>query len=382
MERPLRPLEDLIVIDLSRYLPGPLLTRMLCDLGATVIKVEPPNGDAMRYTPPQHRGMSLSYGGLNAGKQSIVVNLKAPEGVALLRAMIAKADVLVESFRPGVLARLGLAPEDLRTAYPRLIIASLTGFGQTGPLADRAGHDLTYLARAGLLSLQGPKDGPPTVPLAQISDVGGGTYPATVGILAALLDRNLTGEGRWLDVSLTRSAAAFNPVLLTPKFVGKGAKRGEDMLTGAAPCYRCYETQDGRHMAVGALEPWFWKKLCEVAQRPDLIALQYDASEAAHQTVEDLFRTRAMADWTALFDGHDVACEPVLTPAEALADEALGLAVVFTDGFPVMPVPMGAPTPSTFTPPSALGADADAVFASLELSEETVTAARSAGALK
>ena len=379
MERPLRPLEGLIVIDLSRYLPGPLLTRMLCDLGATVIKVEPPNGDAMRYTPPQHHSMGLSYGGLNAGKQSIVINLKSLAGVALLREMIAKADILVESFRPGVLARLGLAPEDLRTAFPRLIIASLTGFGQTGPLAHRAGHDLTYLARAGLLSLQGPKDGPPTVPLAQISDVGGGTYPATVGILAALLDRNLTGQGRWLDVSLARGAAAFNPVLLAPKFVGKGAERGKDMLTGAAPCYRCYETQDGRYMAVGALEPWFWKKLCDVAERPDLIALQY--APTGHKAVEDLFRTRTMANWTALFDGHDVACEPVLTPTEALADEALGLAVVFTDGFPVMPVPMGAPTPMTFTPPSALGADAEAVFARLNLSDETVAAARSAGAL-
>ena len=217
---------------------------------------------------------------------ALVLNLKTPEGQALCHALVEKADVLVESFRPGVMSRLGLDPEALLATHPRLILCSLSGYGQRTALRNRAGHDLNYMARSGLLGIQGPAGGPPQVPGANISDVAGGSYPAAMGVLAALLERNQTGVGRWLDVSLTRSVIGFNPVLWSSAL--QGTPRGRDMLTGAAPCYRCYETADGRYMAVGALEPNFWSNLCELAQSPHLVALQYDTRPEAHAQVAEL----------------------------------------------------------------------------------------------
>ncbi len=372
MTEPLQPLTGTVVVDLSQNLPGPLLTRVLCDLGATVIKVEPKRGEGLRWMPPQHDGMGIAFGALNAGKLSLAVDLKAPEGQALLHGVIARADVVVESFRPGVLARLGLDPTALLERHPRLIVASLSGFGQHTPLAASAGHDLTFLARAGLLGLQGPADRPPQPLLGQIADVGGGSYPAAIGVLAALMERERTGVGRHLDISLTRSVPAFTPVLMAAAASGSGMPRGMDPLTGAVPCYRCYATADGRHIAVGALEPHFWKNLCDRLGREDLVAKQYSYDSADHEAVSALFASEPLAHWVALLDGQDVCTEAVRTPAEALADPSWDT---------VFPLHIGAPVPDAIAPPSALGADVDSVVDQLQVDPSLLHAARTAGAV-
>lgn len=376
----LTPLSGHLVVDLSQNLPGPLLTSILRDLGATIVRVEPLRGEGLRWLPPHHKGMSVAFGALNVGKQSVAADLKKPEGVALVRALIAKADILVESFRPGVLARLGLAPADLRQAHPRLIVCSITGFGQDTALAAAPGHDLTYLARSGLLGLQGPPDGPPAVSaVGQVADVGGGTFPAAIGVLAALLERGRTGQGRHLDIGMARSVLAFNPVMVATALAG-GAPRGREALAGAVPCYRCYRTEDDRYLAVGALEPWFWKNLCEAAEAPQLLPDQYSFDNEAHARVEALFASRPLEAWTRCFDGVDACVEAVRTPEEALSDPAWDPQVRTAGGFRWFPVHVGASPPADHSPPSALGADLDAVAAALSLDPSLVDAARSAGA--
>jgi len=303
-----QPLEGVTVLDLSRYLPGPLATRMLRDLGASVIKVEPPNGDALRYVPPLIDGIGASFRALNQGCRSIVIDLKEASGVDLLRRMVCKADILVESFRPGVLEKYGLGASALLELNPRLIYCAITGYGQSGPYRDRAGHDLNYLARAGVLGAFGPPGQPPLVPGVQIADIGGGSQPAVIQILAALLARAQTGQGRVLDISITDQVGVFG-------VLGIHETRGVGMLTGGAPCYRCYETADGQYVAFGALEPRFFRAFCDAIERPDLLASQYDPD--AMPVLEDVFRSRTQAEWVDALAHVDACLEPVLPPAAA-----------------------------------------------------------------
>jgi crotonobetainyl-CoA:carnitine CoA-transferase CaiB-like acyl-CoA transferase len=374
------PLKGHLVVDLSQNLPGPLLTSILRDLGARVVKVEPLTGEGLRWLPPHHEGMGVAFGALNVGKQSIAADLKKPEGTALVRALLAKADVLVESFRPGVLARLGLDPTTLKIDFPRLIVCSITGFGQDTGLSKAPGHDITFLARSGLLGLQGPPDAPPAVTgVGQVADVGGGTFPAAIGVLAALLERGQTGRGRHLDIAMARSVLAFNPVMVATALAGD-TPRGRDALAGSVPCYRCYATSDGEYVGVGALEPWFWKAMCETAEAPHLLGLQYSFDDDAHRQVAALFATRSQADWIAAFDGVDACVEAVRSPGQALADDAWDPQPRTAGGHSWFPLHMGAPTPVEQAPPSALGADLDAIAESLELDPNLVAAARAAGA--
>jgi len=308
-----RPLEGITVLDLSRYLPGPLATKLLRDLGARIIKVEPPNGDALRYVPPIVDGVGASFRAVNEGNQSIVVNLKDAAGTDLIRAMVAKVDIVVESFRPGVLAKFGLGAEDLLQINPRLIYCAITGYGQTGSHRDQAGHDLNYLARAGILGAFGPPDQPPLVPGVQIADIGGGSQPAVIQILAALLHRSQTGKGSVLDISITDQVRVFG-------ILGMHEARGAGMLTGAAPCYRCYETADGEYVAMGALEPRFFSAFCDAIGRPELVALQFDPSAAG--TLEDIFRSKTQAEWVSALAGVDACVEPVVAARPAGAVEA------------------------------------------------------------
>ena len=382
MTQPLQPLAGHVVVDLSQNLPGPLLTRVLCDLGAQVIKIEPPSGEGLRWLPPQRDGVGAAFAALNAGKQSVAVDLKKPEGQALVRALIARADVLVETFRPGVLSRLGLDPEGLRADHPRLIVCSISGYGTDSPMAAVAGHDINYLARAGLLGLQGPPDQPPQVPMAQIADVGGGAYPAAIGVLSALLERDQTGTGRHLDIAMARSVSAFSPVRLASALSGGGMPRGQEPLVGAVPCYRCYRTSDGRYLSVGALEPRFWQTLCATVERPDLVARQYDPSPDAHAAVEALFAAHSQEVWVERLRDQDVCVEPVRTPAEAMSDPAWDPQVRYGGTHPVFPLHIGAPVPDAIGPVSSLGDDLDAVCAALEIDAETLHATRSAGATR
>ena len=308
-------LSGLKVLDLTRLLPGPYLTLLFADLGADVIKIESPQGgDWVRYIAPKHQGLSVQFIALNRGKRSCAINLKTDEGKQALLKLVETADVLVESFRPGVMGRLGLDYHTLRQVNPRLVYCSVTGYGQQGPYSHRAGHDLNYQALAGAAALTGHPGGPPVMSGYQLADVGGGTLFGAIGILAALYARQQTGEGRYVDVSMTEGAMAFNPLTMANTLHGGGeaTTRGTDNLNGAAACYQLYETQDGRYLSVAPLEPKFWAVFCEAVDRPDWKTRHMGDDAAMRDELSSLFRQRTRDAWAALFAGHDACVEPVL----------------------------------------------------------------------
>jgi crotonobetainyl-CoA:carnitine CoA-transferase CaiB-like acyl-CoA transferase len=283
-----KPLAGLLVVDLTRYLPGPFASRELRRYGARVVRLEGPEGDPLRDLAP---GWDDA---LNAGKESVVCDLKRePE---LGRALCARADVVLEGFRPGVAARLGIAPHDLPET---VVYCSLTGFGADGPHAGRAGHDLNYLGYAGVLA-----DTAPALPPVQIADLGAGALAAVAEIMAALLERQRTGRGRHLVVSMTRGAHR----LAAHRLAGEAVPR---LLTGGLARYAIYETADGRFLTVAALEPRFEQQLCELLELPDL----NDAERLAER-----IRSKPLADWLELFEGEDVCAGPVWTLEEAAHD--------------------------------------------------------------
>lgn len=298
----MRPLEGVRVVDLSRLLPGPACTWYLHGLGAEVIKVEEPaGGDYLRHVPPfGEDGVGVWFSALNAGKRSIALDLRAPAHRAALRALLGRADVLLEGFRPGVMARLGLDPDELSRSFPRLVIASLSGYGQTGPLAPEPGHDLNYVGLAGLLALPARHEGVPDVPGVQVADLAGGALTAALGIVAALFERARTGRGRWLDLSMTEGAMALAVTELASAWAGQPARPGEGTLTGGLPNYSVYRCQDGRLLSVAALEPRFWEALGRAIGE---VPIERDALAA-------LFASRPRDAWVAALGGACVA--PVL----------------------------------------------------------------------
>ena len=305
------PLSGFLVVDLSRLLPGPLASRLLADLGARVVKVEEPSlGDPVRMSPPVRESVGALAGILLAGVESIALDLKQPAGQEVLARLLERADVLLESFRPGTLARLGFPPEELRRRYPRLIVCSLTGWGQDGPYAPRAGHDLTYLAVAGALASTA------AMPAVQAADQIG-AWSAVTSILAALLERQGTGEGRHIDAALLDAGVHANVVGWALEADGQKPVGRRLPLTGALPCYNLYETADGRLLALAALEPHFWRRFCLAAGREDLIRRQYSKSRRVRREVEALVRSRTLAEWMDLAGREDVPAEPVLSAAEA-----------------------------------------------------------------
>ncbi|MFO0599149.1 MAG: CaiB/BaiF CoA-transferase family protein [Myxococcaceae bacterium] len=325
------PLEGLKVLDLSRLLPGPYATLVLADLGAQVDKVEDPNGgDYTRHMPPMKGDVSALFLGLNRNKRSVVVDLKSPEGVETLKKLAGHYDVLVETFRPGVMDRLGVGYEALAAVNPRLIYCSISGFGSTGPMKLRAGHDLTYIARSGVLGYGGEAGGAPAMPGVQIGDLGGSLF-SVIGILAAVQERQKTGKGRFVDVSLTDSSMAFLHMHLAARMLmgseSGPLQRGREALNGGYACYGVYRTKDDRYLAVGALEPKFFQGVCAALERPDLFDEAYDTlrggSERTQQKLKDIFATRTRAEWEALFSKHDLCVEPVLEGDELLNDPLL-----------------------------------------------------------
>jgi crotonobetainyl-CoA:carnitine CoA-transferase CaiB-like acyl-CoA transferase len=304
------PLAGTRVLDLSRLLPGPYCSLVLSDLGADVVKVEDPDpGDYLREISP---GM---YAALNRGKRSAVVDLKTAAGAAVLRGLCAAADVLIEGFRPGVLERLvpGLLAS-ASEAFPRLVVCSISGFGQTGPWRDRAGHDIGYLALSGVLARCG--EGPvPQLPGVQLADLFGGGQQAAIAVLAALLERERTGRGRALDISMTDGVLGF--VLPHLGELAAGAppqKRGEDVLSGTRPCYRVYGCRGGGAYTLGALEPKFWQRFCAALARPEWLDRALDPSLSPE--MDALFAGRTREEWDAFLRRHDCCGEPVLEPRE------------------------------------------------------------------
>lgn len=312
------------VVDLSRLAPGPYATRLLCELGAEVVKVEPKDGgDYARWWPPLLGDPPTGYifRELNRGKRSVALDLKDPEALSALRRLIAGADVLVDGFRPGVLTRLGLDPEALRREQPGLIYCAITGFGLTGPDALRAGHDIGYTARAGTLAMSGSAEHPVTLGV-QIADFAG-ALTAVSGILAALYSRTRTGLGQTVDVSLTESAMAIGAINFAKAHSGTPFVRGSELLDGSRPCYSVYETADGGHLAVGALEPKFWQAFVEAIGLAHLSASGLDEGEAGQKVraeVQARLHEKPLHAWTELFREVEACVEPVLSPSEALQD--------------------------------------------------------------
>jgi len=325
------PLEGLKVLDLSRLLPGPYATLVLADLGAQVDKVEEPGvGDYTRHSPPMKGDTSALFLGLNRNKRSIAIDLKSPEGVKTLKALVKHYDVLVESFRPGVMDKLGVGYEALSQENPRLVFCAISGYGNSGPDRLRAGHDLNYIARAGVLAYGGQAGGAPAMPGVQMADIGGGSLFALVGILAALHERARTGRGRFVDVSMTDGAMAFLHMHLAGRLVmgseGTPLARGKEALNGGFACYGLYRTQDDRWLAVGSLEPKFFSGLCEAIGRPELVPGGYDTGEEGartRQALEAVFASQPLAHWVALFRERDLCVEPVREGDEVLEDPQL-----------------------------------------------------------
>jgi alpha-methylacyl-CoA racemase len=325
------PLSDVKILDLTRLLPGGFCTLLLADLGADVIKVEDTGqGDYVRWAPPyygsdEHTPLgtrSAIYLSLNRNKRSVRLDLKQEGGRQALLKLAESADVLVESFRPGVLDKLGVGYELLRQANPALVYCPITGYGQDGPNRDRAGHDMNYLGLNGILSLTGDADGPPVQSGAQIADLGGGGLMAAVGILAALQEARRNGEGQMVDISMTDGSLAWL-VMEAGRYFGSGEvpKRGEVMLSGGIICYRPYEAKDG-WITCGALEPKFWAAFCNGVGRADLIQHQFEKpGSPAHAQVAEIFRGRTREEWRAFNDEHDAMIEPILELDEALESE-------------------------------------------------------------
>ncbi|WP_300456757.1 CaiB/BaiF CoA-transferase family protein [Accumulibacter sp.] len=329
------PLAGVRVLDLTRLLPGPVATLHLADMGADVIKIEDhAAGDYARILGDGPQGVSVFYRSVNRNKRGLRLDLKQARGREVLLRLARTADVLVESFRPGVSDKLGIGHAALRAVNPRIVYCAITGYGQTGPLAMAAGHDLNYIGLAGVLDQIGVDGGQPAIPNLQIGDLLGGAMTAVTGILAALFDAQRSGQGRLVDVAMSESALAHN---LFPLFAlqstGAVPVRGRDILSGGDAGYGVYATADGRYMAVAPLEQKFWQVFCEALGRPDWQALhgaRGDAARALRHELKDLFASRSQAEWCDFFAEVDCCVTPVLDVAEALAHPqfvARGMAV-------------------------------------------------------
>ena len=317
-----RPLEGIRVLDLSRLLPGPCATMVLADLGAQVDKVEDPQGgDYLRFMPPHHDGLNAPFRMLNRGKRSLVLDLKKPQGREAFLRLVARYDVLVESFRPGVMQKLGLGYAALAEANPRIIVCAITGYGQDGPLAHRAGHDINYLARAGVLGLTGPEGGPPQIFGVQLADIAGALF-GVQGILAALVARATTGKGRFVDVSMCEAAMPFATFGLMSAFAGESVSSGLSALAGAIAPFGTYATKDGRAMALGALEPKFWLGFCAaVGIEGDMSAMVPGPHQPDLKAkLRAIFADKTFEEWCAVASATDCCLEPVLLPEEIVKD--------------------------------------------------------------
>jgi len=383
-----RPLAGIRVLDLSRLLPGPFATMVLADLGAQVDKVEDPaGGDYLRLMPPLVGSMNATFHALNRGKRSLVLDLKRPDGREAFSRLAARYDVLVESFRPGVMKRLGLGYDALAERNPRLVYCAITGYGQTGPLADRAGHDLNYLARAGVLGVSGPTGGPPQVPGVQVADVGGGALFAVAGVLAALEARHHTGRGRFVDVSMCEGALAFGLYGIGNRLAGVATPAGDDVLTGGIAPYGTYLTKDGRAVSLGALEPKFWTAFCvAVGIPPDLQALALGPHQAEWKSrLAGIFAGRTRDAWAEFARAHDVCLEPVLDPEELPGDEQHASRGIFLEGptgdgsFPQPRTPIARPAAA---PAPRQGEQGPAVLADAGFGPEEIAALQAAGATR
>ncbi|MDP2726712.1 MAG: CaiB/BaiF CoA-transferase family protein [Dehalococcoidia bacterium] len=317
-------LEGVTVVDLSLFLPGPFCTLLLADLGAEVIKVEDPErGDHFRNMPPLVNGIGVRYLALNRNKKSVALNLKSEKGKEAFYRLIAKADVMVEGFRPGVAKRLGIDYHTLKDLNPRLIYCSVSGFGQDGPYRDVVGHDINYIGYGGILGLIGEEGGPPVIPGVRIADSAAGMF-AAIAILAALMARNHTGQGQQVDVCMLDAVVSLLSTDAAAYLAGgQEPRRGEAPLTGAMSYYNVYETKDNQYITLGAIEAHFWRNLCQKLDREDLVPYQGATGEKGkevHSFLKETFLTKTREEWLKFFQDADVCCGPVNTLGEVFRD--------------------------------------------------------------
>ncbi len=391
------PLTDLRILDLSRLLPGGFCSLLLADFGAEVLKVEDTGmGDYVRWAPPHYEGADESarsslYLALNRGKRSIRVNLKEEAGREVLLRLVRDYDVLLESFRPGVLDRLGVGYERLREENPGLVYCAISGYGQDGPYRDRSGHDMNYLGLIGMLGLTGDRDGPPVQSAGQIADLGGGALMAAFGIMTALRERERSGAGQFVDVSMADGALSWMAMIAGRYFCDRVVpERGGLELAGSLLCYRPYACRDG-HVTLGALEPKFWSAWCRGVGREDLVEKQFESpGSEAHAEVERIFMERTRDEWQAFASEHDCCLEPVLGLGEALDSELVRARemVVELDQPGAGPVrQLGVPVKLSRTPGApqgpgpALGEHTDEVLAAAGYSADEIAELKDSGSV-
>jgi len=342
-----QPLDGVRILDLSRLLPGGYASQMMADFEADVIKIEEPGtGDYSRSMPPLGPGgLGIAFLAVNRNKRSVTLNLKSEQGRNIFRTLVKQADVVLESYRPGVLERLGLGYESLKEINPRIIYCAISGYGQDGPYKLRAGHDLNYVGYAGLLSHNIGPNGDPVMPASQFGDLAGGSFMAVIGILTALLGRAQTGQGRLVDVSMTEGALALLP-LFTATYLNTGVapRPGRSSLDGGLPCYNIYETSDGKHVTLAALEPKFWHTFCTRIGHPELLPFHTPANDAAReegmQALQTIFKTKTRDEWVSELADLDTCLGPVYSIDEALNDpqaQTRGVSVTGYDGLSLLP---------------------------------------------
>ena len=330
----LGPLASLKVLDFSTLLPGPFASLLLADMGAEVLRIESPTRmDLLRVLPPHDQGVSASHAYLNRNKRSLALDLKQPEALEVIRSLLQDYDIVLEQFRPGVMERLGLGYEALKAINPKLIYVSITGYGQTGPYKDRAGHDINYLALSGVASYTGRADSGPLPLGMQVADVAGGSLHGVIGLLAAVIARQQTGQGQHLDVSMTDCSFSLN-ALAGAGYLACGVEPGpEDQVLNGGSFYDYYQSRDGRWLSVGSLEPAFMKQLCAALGLEELAGL---GLSAAHQqllkaALKVEFEKYDFAELCALFAELDACVEPVLSLGEALRHPQLQARELVTD---------------------------------------------------
>jgi len=373
------PIRNLKMLDLSRQLPGPFCSFMLADLGVDVLVVASPT-DVM--------GLGLPL--LQRNKRSMTLNLKSPEGKQIFERLAQEADIILEGFRPGATERLGIDYASMSKLNPRLVYCSISGYGQDGPYRDKVGHDINYLGYAGVLGVSGPAGGPPIPMAVQVADIGGGGLMAAVGILAAILARQHTGRGQFVDISMMDGSIAWNVFHMLMYLItgSQQPQRGQARLTGYYPCYAIYETKDGKYVTVGALEEHFWRNLCVALGVEDFIPDQFTEGprrEEMFRVICEKFRQKTQAEWLQQLDTIDICFGPVNTIGETLADPQVQARGMVRDigGMKMIasPLKFSDTPPVPPTAPPEFGQHTDEVLRALGYSAERIQALRSGGVI-
>lgn len=385
-------LDSVTVLDLTQLLPGPYATQLLADMGADVVKVEPLGGDPARHLELTGDRPGGLFDAVNRGKRSIALDLKADGGRECFLQLAADTDVVIEQFRPDVVSRLGIDYDAVQARNPGVVYCSLSGYGQTGPRSGRVGHDLNYVATAGLLDLNRDEPGDePVIPGVPIADMAGG-MTAAMCILGALLSRELgDGTGEYLDVSMTDVVVSLSQLVAANALGGERVEPGGTALAGALPCYGVYETADGRYVTLAALEPRFWEEFCRVVDREDLVEYHWSSDEAIREELRTelaaIFRERTAEEWEDELGDADVMFAGVNTLNEALESELVAARGMVLDGIAGAPSRVGFPAQSSAaldvprTPAPALGAHTEAVLQEHGVDAETIARLRDAGGI-